>query len=304
MIRATPDPRWRIPARHNVALVALVWTAALALLWLGSRFEGSWWVLIGLGIVYSYLMLTNYSLMHEAAHDKLHPHPPLNHLLGICCGLLFPMSHTLLHNTHRKHHLQNRSRDELFDLYLPGDNLLTKRLQWYGIMTGAFWFWPVIGSVVLALVPPAAVRRWFQGDPSWSAYTANFSAREILWMRIELAALALFFLLLVSGLGVSFQVLAVYYGFSAINWSTRQFVEHAYTSRDVIEGSLNLRHFRWMSAVLLHRELDLNHHRYPSVPWCYLPCLGGPGEQRRRYLAQYFRMWRGPIPAAQVESAP
>ena len=51
-----------------------------------------------------------------------------------------------------------------------------------------------------------------------------------------------------------------------------------------------------MSLLLLHRELDLNHHRYPTVPWLFLPRLLTPGESRRHYLVQYIKLWRGPLP--------
>jgi fatty acid desaturase len=89
-----------------------------------------------------------------------------------------------------------------------------------------------------------------------------------------------------------------------VNWSTRQFVEHAYTPLHTVEGSLNLKHFSVMSWVLLHRELDLNHHRRPDVPWIYLPALSRPDERRIHYVAQYAAMWLGPRPIASQRYRP
>ena len=42
---------------------------------------------------------------------------------------------------------------------------------------------------------------------------------------------------------------------------------HAFSRRDVIEGAWNLKHWPFMSYLLLHGEYDLNHHRRPEVPW-------------------------------------
>ena len=120
-------------------------------------------------------------------------------------------------------------------------------------------------------------------------------------MRMELVAFVVFIVLVLYGLGTNSVVLLVYYACFAVNWSTRQFIEHAYTRRHFIEGALNLRHLPWMSILLLHRELDLNHHRYPDVSWIYLPELLAPEEQQIHYIRQYFKLWSGPVPVSTLE---
>src|ERR1700677_490194 len=67
--------------RLNTLLTVGVVSACLALLWLGSRLE-AWYAILAVGIAFSYLMLTNYALLHEATHGNLHSHPRLNYLLG------------------------------------------------------------------------------------------------------------------------------------------------------------------------------------------------------------------------------
>jgi len=96
--------------------------------------------------------------------------------------------------------------------------------------------------------------------------------------------------------------LLLFYACFAVNWSTRQYVGHAFTPRDVIEGAWNLRHNRLMTWVLLHGEWDLNHHRRPDVSWYYLPGLSPPDEARASYGKQYWRLWLGP--RANTEPAP
>lgn len=295
MPHSVPATDWRIPDALNSVLVLLVTLTAWGLLWFGSRPDQPVYIIGILGVIYSYLMLTNYSLMHEAAHNKLHSRPLFNHVLGALCGFLFPMSHTLLRNTHHKHHLQNRSDDELFDMYYPSDSLIKKRLQWYSILTGIFWFYPVVGSVALAVFSPDVVRKVFPYDRAGRAYTSNFSRRELWYIRLELALFVCYCYAVFHLLNLNLATLGIFYACAAFSWSTRQFIEHAFTPRHLIEGSLNLLHFRLMSLLLLHRELDLNHHRYPTVPWLYLPRLLTPGEPRVHYLAQYLKLWRGPV---------
>ena len=286
-----------IPDRLNALLVVGTLACSLFLLWAGSHSENLFWE-FGLGIIYAYLMLTNYSLLHEAGHNKLQTNPRRDYLLGLIPAFLFPVSLTLLRRSHIKHHLQNRSDDELFDLYYPDDSLTLKYLQWYGILTGFFWFYPPLATLMFALLPQSLIRKLFKNCLSARAYTTGFMPSEIFRIRIELALFVLFFTLVFLLLDLRFSVLLIFYGLAAINWSTRQFVEHAYTVRDLVEGTYNLRHTSWMSWLLLHREMDLNHHRHPDIPWLYLPKLLHPEEARISYIRQYWRMWLGPQPAS------
>lgn len=296
-----PDPSWKIPDRLNILLSLSVSFFALMMLWLGNRHIDQPAILLLLGILYSYLMLTNYSLMHEAAHDKLHSNSKVNYRLGMFISFFFPMSITLLRNTHTKHHTQNRSEKELFDAYSEDDSRTKKIIQWYAILLGFFWFYPVIGSIVLALFPPEKVQQWFLNDKPGRAYAANFSTAEIRHMRLELLIFIGFLTLIMYTLNIHPLVLAVFYTCFAINWSTRQFIEHAYTRLHLTEGALNLKHFPWMSSLLLHRELDLNHHRFPDVPWNYLPKLLAKNEPQIPYWKQYLRLWKGPIPLSELK---
>ena len=82
----SPPAGMPIPNRLNVAIVAVVAAAAVALLWLASH-VGSAWAVLAVGIVYSYVMLTGYALLHEATHGNLHSSPRWNYWLGVAAGL-------------------------------------------------------------------------------------------------------------------------------------------------------------------------------------------------------------------------
>src|SRR5947208_1629638 len=114
-------PDMPIPDRLNVFLVALVFSGGVALLWLGSRVS-AWYAVLLVGVAFSYLMLTNYALLHEASHGNLHSDPRANYWLGLITGALFPMPFSLIRTTHQGHHLRNRTDFEMFDIYYPTDN--------------------------------------------------------------------------------------------------------------------------------------------------------------------------------------
>jgi fatty acid desaturase len=295
----TSDERDRpIPARLNVALVLLVCSAATGLLWLGSRAE-SWWQVALVGVIFSYVLLTNYALLHEATHNNLHPKARVNYWLGVLTGAFFPVPFSMVHTTHQGHHLRNRTDFEMFDLYYPTDNRLVKYGQWYAILCGLFWPIIPVGGLVFAVCPGLLRTRVWRQARSSSYLLSDVRGAEVRAIRGEVLLIVLWFAVLFWLLELSWLNTLVLYACFAVNWSTRQYVGHAFTRRDVIEGAWNLRHNRLMSWVLLHGEWDLNHHRRPDVSWYYLPSLSPPDEPRRSYVRQYLRLWLGPRPASE-----
>jgi fatty acid desaturase len=284
-----------IPDRLNVFLVALVFCGGVALLWLGSQVT-AWYAVLGVGVLFSYLMLTNYALLHEAAHGNLHSRPRINYGLGIIAGLLFPIPFRLMRTTHQNHHNHNRTDQEIFDLYYPTDNRFLKVAQWYCLLCGLFWPLVPLGAVLFAVCPGLLRSRMFKdADPArGTAIVANLEGSALRAIRLELLLIVVVFAALFWVLELHWQQTLVLYACFSFNWSTRQYVGHAFSRRDVIEGAWNLRHYDWMSWLLLHGEYDLNHHRRPDVPWYYLPRLSPPEEPRRSYWGQYWRQWLGP----------
>src|SRR5436305_14861089 len=91
----TAPPDMPIPDRLNLSLVVLVFAGGVGLLWLGSRMT-EWYTLVPVGVAFSYLMLTNYALLHEAAHGNLQSNWRRNYLLGVVTGLLLPIPFRLM----------------------------------------------------------------------------------------------------------------------------------------------------------------------------------------------------------------
>jgi fatty acid desaturase len=288
-----------IPDRLNLAFVVAVVTAATGLLWVGSHVE-IWYSVIGVGVVFSYVLLTNYALLHEAAHGNLQSNSWRNYVCGLVTGFLFPVPFTMIRTTHKGHHLRNRTDFEMFDLYYPGDSKAIKFLQWYGVLCGLFWPFVPIAAILFALCP-GVLRTWvFREYRPYRYLLGDIRNREVRAIRGELVLTIAFFAALFWLLELRWQNTLALYACFALNWSTRQYVGHAYSKRDVIEGAWNLRHNRLMSWILLHGELDLNHHRRPDVPWYYLPRLSPANEPRQSYVVQYWRQWLGPRPVTET----
>jgi len=290
---AEPPAEMPVPNRLNLLLVMIVFVLATGLLWLGSHVE-KWWAVLGTGILFSYVLLTNYALLHEGSHGNLQTSARRNYWLGVIAGILFPMPFTAMRSTHQGHHDFNRTEREMFDLYQPGDNRLLKYIRWYGILCGFFWPLVPLGAIIFSLTP-GKLRDWIFGRDQARGYLVGSIAGEAVGrVRLETFLTIVFFAAAFWLLHLRWQNTLILYACFAFNWSTRQYIGHAFSKLDVIEGAWNLRHNRFMSLVLLHGEYDLSHHRHPEISWYYLPRLSPSDKAQPNYVKQYWRQWLGP----------
>jgi fatty acid desaturase len=294
-------PDMPVPDRLNFCLSAMVFLTAISLIWLASLVN-SWLAVLGIGVGFSYLLLTNYALLHEAAHGNLQSNRRRNYVLGFLTGLLFPIPFSMICLTHQGHHLHNRTDSEMFDLYYPHDNRVIKYVRWYGILLGLFWPLIPVGAVLFSILPRPLRERLFSRPQSTSYIFSNVASMSVWAVRRELLVIVAAFGALHWLLDLQWTHTLVLYACFSFNWSTRQYVGHAFTKRDIIDGAWNLRHNRLMTWLLLHGEYDKTHHRRPDVSWIYLPRLTPADDERPSYLRQYWRQWLGPRP--NTEPAP
>src|SRR5215831_5841099 len=183
--RLSTPPAMPIPDRLNLGLSLSVFATAIGLFWLASTVQ-NWLGVLGTGILFSYLLLTNYALLHEAAHANLQSNPVRNYWLGFLTGCLFPIPFSMIRSTHQGHHFFNRTDSEMFDLYYPHDNLALKYVRWYGILFGFFWPLIPLGAVLFALSPKPLRDRLFQ-RPQSTGYMFSDAERASVWnVRFEL----------------------------------------------------------------------------------------------------------------------
>jgi fatty acid desaturase len=279
----------------NLVLVMAVQAVAWGLLWAGSHV--GWWQTLALGIVFSFLMLTNYALLHEATHDNLHVSAAANRWLGVLAGCLFPIPFSMIRVTHTVHHCCNRTDHEMFDLYYPGDNMFLKYGQWYGLMGGFFWPWIPVGTLILATFPTILKATPFRKARTTAVLFDDFQRHGVGRVRCEALLLVAYWGVLSFLLDLKLAHVLFMYACFAFNWSTRQYVTHAFTPRDVVNGALNLKVSKPLSWLLLKGNWDLVHHQRPWLPWTELERHAPTTAAPVNFWRQYARMWRGPIPA-------
>jgi fatty acid desaturase len=284
------------PAALNILLLLAVQVFTLTVLWVVSRLDWIWAIPIGMAA--SFILLTNYALLHEAAHDNLHPDAGANRFWGTLSGWLFPVSFTFLQISHRVHHRNNRTDYEMFDYYYPGDNLLIKYAQWYSILIGIYPPIIPVGSILMAFTPWVYDAKPFANARSSAVLFANnqFLKPDIAKIRTEVIGGAIYWLLVWNLLSLNPLPVLIVYACFCFNWSTRQYVTHAFTPRDVIGGAFNLQVGRLTGWILLNGQWDQVHHKYPQTPWLYLPSHAGTTMEPVSYWRQYLKMWKGPRP--------
>lgn len=287
----------KIPSRINLLIAAGVFLAAISLLWAASRLELVW--SIPIGIVFSFVLLTNYALMHEATHDVLHSNSKINWLVGMVMSWFFPMSLTVFKVSHVVHHCCNRTDHEMFDCYYAGDFKTIKYIQWYGLLLGLWWPLIPIGNLLLAIHPGLLRTKPFRRARSTSVVFDDYDENLTWKLRFEVLMALIFWFCVINLLSIRWETLAIFYAFFAFNWSTRQYVTHAFTTRDVKNGALNLTVSKPMSWILLQGQWDLVHHQHPHISWIHLTHLGKQSKRPVSYLKQYFRLWKGPVPCTE-----
>jgi len=288
--------------RQNTFLSLGVTGALLFLLWAASH--GGALVLVLSAVAFAFLGLTNYALIHEACHDNLHSNRRLNHWLGTLVSWLFPVSFTFMETTHQVHHRSNRTDGEMFDYYYPDDNLLIKYAQWYSILIGIYPPIIPLGSLLMAFVPGVfRLKPWRAAKSSSIIFDRGlFNPAVVARIRGEVVSGVVFWLLVWRLLDLDLPAVAVLYAAFWVNWSTRQYVTHAFSPRDVMNGAWNLSVSRVMGWIFLNGQWDLVHHQHPRVRWQELPALGPASKPPIPYWRHYFRLWAGPRP--NTEPAP
>jgi fatty acid desaturase len=289
-----------IPGALNAAVATVVLAANGALLYAASHASGWFGVALAAG-VFSYTNNTMYSLLHECVHRKFHKSALVNEWFGRALAASFPTGFTFHRMCHLGHHRRNRSEVERFDYYGPDDNRVLKFIQWYGILTGLYWFIPPLGCVLVLCVPRTVLLRLAGTRGSKTA--EHIGAEAMLEgirgasgarMRLEILFSASVQVLAWTMLDLTVAGWAACYAAFALNWSALQYADHAWSELDVRDGAWNLRVNRVVQYALLNYHHHLAHHQHPEVPWIHLGRFVDFTAFRPSFFAIYLSMWKGP----------
>jgi len=291
-----------IPARLNLVLLAGSVALAASCLCLASN--GSWLPLrFGAAIVFSFVNNTIFSLMHEAVHGVFHPNEIINATAGRIGAAFFPTAFSLQRAFHLAHHRNNRSDCERFDYYGPQESHFLKFLQWYCILAGPYWISAPLFCLIYAvtaglvpwtrlIVPDSRIGRQTSAKP----FLESLRNVHPLIARVDIASSVAIQVTMIYLLHLNLAGWALCYACFALNWSSLQYADHAFSSLDRHEGAWNLRVNPVVRLIFLNYHYHLAHHREPGRPWTELPRLVRPEDPNPSFWSIYLRMWAGPRP--------
>jgi fatty acid desaturase len=304
-MRSAQGKSYSIPEKLNIAILLVVILGTWILLWSASHLSIAWALLPALA--FSHLNNTAFSFMHEAVHDVFSEKKWLNDMAGAICAALFPTSFHLQKVAHLGHHRRNRTDQEIYDYYLPGQSRLLRNFQLYaGNLLGLYWLCIPISNLVYLLAPWLYRSRWFiegvAGSLGFAPYVREIARQGplLIWLQCLWALMyqvGIWYLL-----DLNWQGWLLCYGMFALHWSALQYVDHAWSQRDIRNGAWNLKVSSLSRALALNYHFHLAHHQQPDVPWLYLPELVSKDDPQHTFWEIYFSLWRGVKPAPPMGS--
>jgi fatty acid desaturase len=285
----------RIPGTVNLALCALAAAACSGALWLASH--GQAWQMALAAIAFSFVNNTMFSLLHESVHGMAHDDRRVNEALGRFAAAFFPTSLSLQRVFHLGHHARNRTHLEQFDYLRPGDRPFLKRAQWYAILTGLYWLFVPLGGIAYFFAPSLFTRLASTDSAAQTGASSMFAGVDRaprVTIRLELLFTLAVQIVLFVLLDLHVTGWLLCYAAFAVNWSSLQYADHAFSALDVRDGAWNLRVNPLTRLLFLNYHHHLAHHRNPQIPWIHLGRFVDSAAERPSFWSVYWKMWRGP----------
>ena len=285
---------YKIPNRINLSITLICSLLYFLLLWMASHVQHYGWVIL-CGFLFAVNMVPVYSLIHEAEHGILHSNERINNMMGRWLSTLFIAPYTFFKHCHLKHHKKNRTDEEMWDLYYEQQDKLRRYGTLYGMMIGLGYFSMWLAVLLYAIAPTLIYSRFFLSNTEIGGFLKGSDRKDkVIHSRRESILVILFQIIIFYLLDlnwVSWITLFVMHGFL---WSSQNYVNHAFSPRDIIQGAHNLKIPSWLKWIYLNFNLHLAHHQNPKIPWIHLPEYVSEGGGRITFLRNYLRLWKGP----------
>lgn len=296
--------QYKIPDKTNFVISILCTCIYFALLWTASHVNHYGWVLL-CGFLFAVIMVPIYSLIHEAEHCIINSNEVVNNMMGRWLCTLFIAPFTFFKHCHIKHHKKNRTDEEMWDLYYEHYNKLKRYGRLYGMMIGITYFSLWLAVLLYTIAPRLLYTRFFFSNIEVAGFLKGSDRRDKVaksrWesILVIIFQVALFFILDLKW--TSWLTLFAMHGFL---WSSQNYVNHAFSPRDIINGAHNHRIPIWLNLLYLNFNLHLAHHQNPKIPWIHLPAFIKQGNGRMSFFRNYIRLWKGPILTKEKEPKP
>ncbi|MEO6358706.1 MAG: fatty acid desaturase [Ferruginibacter sp.] len=288
------NDQYIIPAKINLFIIISCSALFFFLFYLGGHAHSICFKLL-LGLAFGIVMIPVYSLMHEAAHNTLHPVAAWNIFLGrwLCC--LFVVSFNFFRHCHLKHHKKNRTDEEMWDLYYEHQNKWLRYGNLYLMMIGFGYLALWLSVILFAIAPRLVNTRFFKKHTEIKGFLAGSDdVHKVKITQVECIIVIAFQVLVLWMINWNFSLWLIFYLIHGFIWSSQNYINHAFSPRDIINGAHNLKIPVWLNLIYLNFNLHLAHHQNPKIPWLHLPKFIRTGNGRISFFKNYLRLWKGP----------
>ncbi len=286
--------QFKIPDKINLLITFLCSCAYFVLLWIASHVHSYGWVLL-FGLLFAVIMVPVYSLIHEAEHGIVNSNEFVNNIMGRWLSTLFIAPFTFFKHCHLKHHKKNRTDEEMWDLYYEHQNKFQRYKTLYGMMIGLGYFSLWLATLLFAIAPRLIYTRFFYSQKEVGGFLRGSDRKDKVansrWESLLAIIFQVFIFFILDLKWTSWLTLFVIHGFL---WSSQNYVNHAFSPRNIINGAHNLKIPLWLNLVYLNFNLHLAHHQNPKIPWIHLPTFIKKGKGRMSFFRNYLRLWKGP----------
>jgi fatty acid desaturase len=284
-----------IPYRLNIAIALIGFTLCIWILYTGSHIENTI-SKFGLAVLFAVLMIPLYSLIHEAEHEIMHPNKFLNYSSGVFLSLLFIAPFTFIRKCHLNHHKHNRTDYEMWDLYYEHQHKWLRQVYFYIVRLGMEWVMIVVSVILFALLPKLVFSALFSWNDEIKGIIKGANKEKLLVkIRIESYLVIAFQIGMFYLLRLDLSFLLMAYLCHGFVWSSQNYVTHAFTPRDIINGANNLKMSMALRWLYLNFNVHLAHHQYPKMPWIHLPKFVQQTKTEQSFWYIYFKLWLGPV---------
>jgi fatty acid desaturase len=295
LINPHMSTQFHIPAKLNVFII-IVCTLAFFGLFIAGAHTHQLWHKLFLALAFGIVMIPVYSLMHEAAHNTLHPNPSVNVFCGRWLCSMFVISFTFYRHCHLKHHKKNRTDEEMWDLYYEHQKKWMRYGNLYLMMIGLGYLSIWLSVLLFAILPKIITAPFFKQHTEVKGFLNGFTSKEKLKTAQWESLVAIIFQIGVLWLiDWDFLLWLMFYFTHGFIWSSQNYVNHAFSPREIINGAHNLKIPVWLNVVYLNFNIHLAHHQNPGIPWLYLPKFIKSGSSRFSFFRNYIRLWKGPV---------
>lgn len=285
---------YSIPVKKNISIIVICSVLYFSLLYTSSLTHLLIYKFL-LGIVFGIVMIPVYSLMHESVHYTLHPNLFWNLFLGRWLCSMFIFSYSFYRHCHLKHHKKNRTDEEMWDLYYEHQNKWFRFGNLYLMMIGLGYLGVMLSVVLFAIAPQLVNSTLFKKHTEIKGFVEGFDdVLKLKTSQIESICIIIFQVLCLWFINWDFTTWIIFYLINGFIWSSQNYVNHAFSPRDIINGAHNLKVPVWLNLVYLNFNLHLAHHQNPKIPWLHLPQYIKNSDGRITFLRNYLSLWKGP----------